>query len=99
MDRIPWVVRRVGPDGHPRCTATEDSHGPRRATSRGQVLTTRPDKQSNQAAVEDVECCGAGCEPWFRGARCEDGAYDGLDLHLFRGAGDLQSHPGVRWRR
>ena len=56
MDGIPRVVRPVGPNGHARSTATEDSNGAKRPASRGQVLTMRPDKHRNQASVKE---CGA----------------------------------------
>ena len=83
MDRMPWVVRAVGPDKHPRCTGTESGHGQKRSDRRGQGLTMRPDEQSNQAAFADVECCGAGCEPWSGGAGSGGGAYDRLNTWVW----------------
>jgi len=80
---MPWVVRAVGPEKQPTCTATAGSRGHTRSDPRGQRLTIWPDKQSNQVAVEDVRCCGAGRQCWSRGAGSEGEAYDRFNTRVW----------------
>ena len=82
MDRMPWVAWPSAQtniqDARPRKPATA-THGQTRVAG----LTMLPDNHSNQAAIPDVECCDAGCEPWSGGAGSEGEAYDRLNTWVW----------------
>jgi hypothetical protein len=82
MDRMPWVAwpsaQTNRQDARPRNPATA-THGLTRVAG----LTRLPDNQSNHAAIPDVECGGAGRQPWSCGAGSGGGAYGRLNTWVW----------------